>query len=55
MATKSENLRSKEKEARSLNSKDQEELKREGLKRLKETLLAIDEWKRDSLSSQLRY
>lgn len=33
----------------------EEEVKREALARLKETLLALDRWKRESLSSSVRY
>jgi len=40
---------------RSFDSREQEELKKETLKRLRDTLLALEQWKRDSLASQFRY
>jgi len=36
-------------------TREQEELKKETLKRLRDTLLALEQWKRDSLASQFRY
>jgi len=40
---------------RSFDSKEQEELKKETLKRLRDTMLALEQWKKDSLASQFRY
>ena len=35
--------------------KKQKELKERFLKRLKKTILALEQWKKDSLGSQIRY
>lgn len=40
---------------RSFDSREQEELKKETLKRLRDTLVALEQWKKDSLASQIRY
>ena len=40
---------------RFFDNKEQEELKKETLKRLRDTLLALEQWKKDSLASQFRY
>jgi len=34
---------------------EQERLKKEILKRLRDTTLALEQWRKDSLASQLRY
>ena len=39
----------------SFDIREQEELKKETLKRLRDTFLALEQWKRDSLASQFRY
>ena len=39
----------------SFDSREQEELKKETLKHLRDTLLTLEQWKRDSLASQFRY
>lgn len=50
-----EEKREGERKSRQLTAREEEELKEEALKRLKETLLALDQWKRDSLASPIRY
>jgi hypothetical protein len=55
-----ENMQEREEELRrervqSFDVREQEELKKETLKRLRDAVLALDKWKRDSLASQFRY
>jgi hypothetical protein len=60
MIGEGENMQEKEEKLRrdrmrSFDSKEQEELKKETLKRLRDTMLALEQWKKDSLASQFRY
>ena len=60
MSGEGENMQDRQEELRrermrSFDNREQEELKKETLKRLRDTLLALEQWKKESLASQFRY